>query len=53
MPKEAFDMFAKVLKKYSGTAVKMLVCHRKENHELVKAEMINPDKIEIKKKKKF
>lgn len=27
--------------------------HRKENDELVKAEMINPDKIEIKKKKKF
>ena len=52
MPKEAFEMFVKVFQKYSGTAVKMLVVHRKENHELVKAEWINPQ-IVIKKKKKF
>lgn len=52
MPKEAFEMFVKVITKYTGTATKMLVCHRKENHELVKAELIDPE-IVIKKKKKF
>lgn len=52
MPKEAFEMFAKVIAKYTGTATKMLVCHRKENHELVKAEFIQPISV-IKKKKKF
>jgi len=51
MPKEAFEMFAKVLKKYTGTAVRMLICHRKENHELVKVESIGFDKLPIKKKK--
>ncbi len=52
MPKEAFEMYVKVFQKYAGTAVKMLVVHRKENHELVKAEWINPQVV-VKKKKKF
>jgi hypothetical protein len=39
-PKEAREMYQKVIAKYTGTAVKMLICHRKENHELINSHLI-------------
>ena len=51
MPNEAYSMYNKVIDKYKGTAVKMLVCQRKENHELIRCFSLGFDAPPAKKKK--
>lgn len=40
-PKEAHDMYRKVVKKYEVSNINVLVCHRNENHELIKSQFIH------------
>jgi hypothetical protein len=39
-PNEAYNMFRKVVNKYSKLKERVLICHRKENHELINSHLI-------------